>query len=364
MMTPWLRVAGPLPAMGWRHAPGGAGGHVTAERPLLSGRWGMMAKEEREGGGCGQDVPFDYHVPVLPAEVIEGLAPAQGKVFLDGTLGGGGHAERLLEAGARVIGLDQDAEAIAFASRRLARFGDRFVAVQANFRELAEVLAERRWGPLDGILVDLGVSSWQLDEASRGFSFQQDGPLDMRMNPSTGRSAAELVNEAEEEELARIFWEYGEMKLSRRLARALVRRREVRRFETTGDLASFVASVLPKHGKTHPATLCFQALRIAVNDELGALAVLLEEARHWLKPGGRLAVISFHSLEDRMVKRALQRFAAEWLDRPEWPAPRPNPEFCMKVLTRKPVEASEGEVKHNARARSARLRVAERVATP
>lgn len=342
--------------------------------PVLGGAWEEVARMTRDGlrsrerfasVDSGSDplteAGRDYHVPVLPREVIEKLSPTKGMVFLDGTLGGGGHSELMLKSGARVIALDQDAEALAFARQRLSGFGEAFTAVQANFRDFARVLTEAGVDKVDGMLVDLGVSSHQLDEAARGFSFMQDGPLDMRMNPLEGRSAADWVNEEAEVELARILWEYGEMRDSRRVARALVKRRDEKPFETTGDLASFLSSVLPRHGKTHPATLSFQALRIAVNDELGALEQFLAEAPDWLKPGGKLAVISFHSLEDRIVKRAFLRYAMEWLDRPEWPEPRRNPEYCLKVLTRKPLEAAEDEVKINARSRSARLRVAERI---
>lgn len=302
-----------------------------------------------------------YHMPVLPREVVERLSPGEGKVFLDGTLGGGGHSELLLKQGARVIALDQDSEALAFARERLSKYGDAFVAVQSNFRDFAAVLLKLGIESVDGMLVDLGVSSHQLDEASRGFSFMQDGPLDMRMNIDQGQTAADLVNGEDETELARIFWEYGEMRESRRIARALVKRRVTMPFSTTADLADFLSSILPKRGKIHPATQSFQALRIAVNDELGALEQFLRESPAWLKPGGKLAVISFHSLEDRIVKHTFQRFATEWLDRPEWPEPRRNPEYCLKICTRKPLEAAADEVKLNPRARSARLRVAEKI---
>jgi len=328
-------------------------------------------------GGGRQEIPEDdqpvpssdfteeealsYHVPVLPAEVVEYLAPAPGKLFLDGTLGGGGHTEMLLRAGAQVIALDQDSEALDHARKRLRSFHSSVCLLKSNFRDFPAMLEEAGIKELDGILVDLGVSSHQLDDASRGFSFQNDGPLDMRMNPQEGRSAATLVNEESAEELERIFRDYGEERQARRIARAMVQRREKKPFVGTADLANFIAGVSQKHGKTHPATLCFQALRIAVNDELGALEALLAEAPRWLKPGGRLVIISFHSLEDRIVKRALQNYATEWHDRPEWPEPRRNPALSMKLLTRKPREAAEAELKSNPRARSAKLRAAERL---
>ncbi len=210
-------------------------------------------------------------------------------------------------------------------------------------------------------MADVGVSSFQLDTAERGFSFQQDGPLDMRMNQSAGLTAAEIVNTWSAEELQKIFREYGEEPMARRAATAILRRREQRLFHRTLDLAETLAAALPRRGKAHPATRIFQALRIGVNDELGALKNLLEQAPRCLKPGGRLVLISFHSLEDRIVKHTLQRKATEWLDRPEWPEPRPNPDFSMRLLTKKSVEPSAEEVSLNPRSRSARLRAAERI---
>lgn len=302
-----------------------------------------------------------YHEPVLMEEVLHFLNPGPGKLILDATLGGGGHTERLLQAGARVMGMDQDTEALAFAKQRLRQFGTEFIAIQSNFRHFSEILTEAGVTGLDGLLADVGVSSHQLDDASRGFSFQQEGPLDMRMNQSSGRSAADFVNEESAEELARIFFEYGEEKASRRIARAIVEQRAKRPFVTTLDLANCVASVLPRHGKKHPATRVFQALRIAVNDELGALTTLLQQAPKWLKPGGRIVLIGFHSMEDRLVKQAFQNFSTEWLDKPEWPEPRRNPAYCLRLLTRKPVEATEAELARNPRSRSARLRAAEKL---
>ncbi len=305
-----------------------------------------------------------YHEPVLMQEVLKFLEPGPGKLILDGTLGGGGHTERILQAGAKVIALDQDSEALAFATARLRSFHGQLITIQANFRQFAEILSEAGITGVDGILVDLGVSSHQLDDPTRGFSFQKDGPLDMRMNAEAGRSAADFVNEESAEELARIFYEYGEEKASRRIARAIVERRAKTPFTTTAELADCVASVVPKFGKRHPATKVFQALRIAVNDELGALADLLAQAPRWLKPGGRLVIISFHSLEDRLVKQAFARLSTEWLDRPEWPEPRRNPDHCLKLLTRKPAEATEEELARNPRSRSARLRAAEKLPKP
>lgn len=336
-----------------------------------SGACPVLMQTQRElqpRGGPGDPAPelpgFDpqsYHQPVLPVEVVQFLQPAPGKIFLDATLGGGGHSELLLDAGAQVVGLDQDAEALGHARQRLRGHAARFCAFQSNFRDFPALLEEAGIGKLDGILADLGVSSRQLDDAGRGFSFMQDGPLDMRMNQGAGRSAADLVNEADAGELERILREHGEERHARRIARAIVERRAKKPFTTTGDLAALIASVVPRHGKTHPATQSFQAIRIAVNEELAALADFLTHAPRWLKPGGRLVLISFHSTEDRMVKQAFAQCSTEWWDRPEWPEPRRNPGFCLRLLTRKPVEATDAEVKSNPRARSAKLRAAERI---
>lgn len=302
-----------------------------------------------------------YHAPVLPQEVAELLAPAPGQWFADGTLGGGGHSEIFLQAGARVIGLDQDPEALAFAHKRLAPLGENFHAVQANFTEVASVLQRLGVPQLDGALLDLGVSSWQLDTAARGFSFMREGPLDMRMNPASPVTAAHLVNHASGEQLERIFRNFGEEPAARRVALRLVRDRLQRPFVTTLDLVRSVESVLPRRGKTHPATRIFQALRIAVNRELDVLAEGLEEFTKALRPGGRFGVITFHSLEDRIVKTYFKQRSTEFLDRPEWPEPRPNPDFILKLVKRKAVTASAVEQSRNPRSRSAKLRVVEKI---
>jgi len=307
--------------------------------------------------------PSFYHRPVLPAQVVKLLQPAPGKVFLDATLGGGGHSELLLDAGAHVIALDQDVEALEHAGQRLRAHAPRFSSLHTNFRHFPTLLEEAGIGPFDGILADLGVSSRQLDSPGRGFSFSHDGPLDMRMNQQTGRTAADLVNESDGVELERVLRDYGEERHARRIAGAILKRRKSKAFATTADLAAVIASVVPRHGKTHPATQSFQAIRIAVNEELAALSDFLAHLPKWLKPGGRVALISFHSMEDRIVKQAFARYSTEWLDRPEWPEPRRNPDFCLSLLTRKPVEASEEEVKFNPRARSAKLRAAERISS-
>ena len=305
-------------------------------------------------------LPF-AHEPVLLQEVIEALKPGPGKLVFDGTLGGGGHAQALLERGVQLVAMDQDPHAIAHSTQRLAQYADRLCILRGNFRNFPKILVETGVSGFDGMLVDLGVSSHQLDEPSRGFSFQKDGPLDLRMDPEQPRSAADLVATASEQELSRILSEYGEEPQARRIARAIVNARGKTPIKTTAQLAEVISNTIGRKGKRHPATLAFQALRIAVNDELAALLQFLEVAPRWLKPGGRLAVISFHSLEDRIVKQAFHRLSTPFLDRPEWPAPRPNPDFCMRLVQRKPIEPSEQELESNPRARSAKLRVAEKM---
>lgn len=305
-----------------------------------------------------------YHTPVLLDEVIDHLRPEKNKTIVDGTLGGGGHSEALLKAGARVVGIDQDDEALDFARQRLAGFGEDFRALRGNFADMPELLADAGISRVDGILVDIGVSSRQLDQAERGFSFGKKGPLDMRMDRSRGKTAADLVNTLPEEELATIFHEYGEQRASRRIAERIVRRRSEKPFTTTTDLADFIAGILPRGhgpgGKIHPATRVFQALRIAVNDELGVLRRFLDNASRLLKPGGRLVVITFHSLEDRIVKQFLKHASQSHVDRKEWPEPRPNPDFQYRLLTRRPVIANPSELSKNKRSRSAKLRAAEK----
>jgi len=307
---------------------------------------------------------FQYHEPVLLAETLALLAPAPGKLFVDGTLGGGGHTEAFLKAGAKVIGIDQDPQALAFAGERLAAFSDRFQPVRANFSEITDVLDRLGIPAVDGALLDIGVSSWQLDTAERGFSFQQDGPLDMRMNPDGPQTAADLVNQLPAEELTEIFRDLGEEPAARRIAAQIVRDRAVRPLETTFDLVASVEKVSPRRGRTHPATKVFQALRIAVNKELDVLSIALEAFSARLNPGGRFGVITFHSLEDRIVKAFFKARATEWLDRPEWPEPRRNPQFQFRLMTSKPVVATEDEQSRNPRSRSAKLRVVEQIYVP
>ncbi len=305
-----------------------------------------------------------YHKPVLLDEVMDFMLPADGKLIVDATLGGGGHTEAMLEAGARVIGVDQDEQAHEFAAERLEPYASRFTPLRGNFSDLPDILQGVGVQKVDGILIDIGVSSWQLDEASRGFSFGKEGPLDMRMDRSRGETAADLVNHLPEQELRTIFYEYGEERAGSKLARRIVERRQEKPFKTTIDLADFIASIQPRAkgpaGKIHPATRVFQALRIAVNDELGALRTFLNNASKLLNPGGRLLVITFHSLEDRMVKQFFRHASQSHVDRKEWPEPRPNPDYQYQMMTRRPVTASEDELKDNKRSRSAKLRVVEK----
>jgi len=302
--------------------------------------------------------PSPYHQSVLLAETLAQLAPAPGLLFVDGTLGGGGHSEALLRAGASVIGIDQDPQALDHAARRLASFGDAFRPVRANFETVGAVLDRLGVEAIDGALFDIGVSSRQLDAPERGFSFQAEGPLDMRMDPEGPVTAADLVNTLPEEELARLLRELGEEPSARRIAAHLARVREDRPLATTLDLARSVEAVIPRRGRIHPATRVFQALRIAVNRELEVLTAALETVSTRLRPGGRLAVITFHSLEDRIVKQFFKSRSIPWLDRPEWPEPRRNPDLLFRTPLPRSVTASVAEQTANPRSRSARLRVA------
>lgn len=298
------------------------------------------------------------HEPVLPKEIIEFLRPAEGKTMLDGTLGGGGHSGLMLKAGARVIGTDRDPVALAHTREKLASYGDRFVALEGNFSEAAAALSTIGVTRLDGILLDLGVSSHQLDTPERGFSFQREGPLDMRMG-STGVTAADLVNTAPASELARIFRQYGDEPRAIQFAARIVRAREKKPFTTTLELAELIAA--GRQGPRHPATRVFQALRIAVNDEIGSLERALPELAALLVPGGRMAIITFHSLEDRIVKHFFRRHSVVEIDDPTWPAPKPNPERLFELLTSRSITASPEELASNPRSRSARLRVVEKL---
>jgi 16S rRNA (cytosine1402-N4)-methyltransferase len=305
------------------------------------------------------------HRTVLRRETVDLLAPAPGKVFLDGTLGGGGHAEALLDAGAKVIGLDQDPKALQAARARLSGRGDRFVAEHANFRDARGVLDRLGVAEVDGALVDLGVSSPQLDEAERGFSFRAKGPLDMRMDPTRGQPLSTLLDQWDERALARIVETLGEERFARRIARAIHRARRAGELTDTAQLAELVASAIPRKAwprEVHPATRTFQALRIAVNDELGALSAFVGDLPRIVARGGRAAAISFHSLEDRIVKQGFAKLATGCICPPQLPVCACGRVAQWKLLTRKAVQAGEAEQRDNPRSRSARLRAVERLA--
>ncbi len=302
-----------------------------------------------------------YHIPVMAEEVVALLRPAPGMLFLDGTAGGGGHTEKLLQHGADVIALDQDSDAIAQCHDRLATYGRRVQIVQSNFRHADRVLAGLGIDKVGGALIDVGVSSHQLDTAGRGFAMMKDGPLDMRMDRDNPRTAADIVNTESAGELARIFREYGEEPRAMHIAARLVAAREKRAILTTFDLTATIASIIPRTGPRHPATRIFQALRIAVNDELGVIREGLDVISQRLAHGARFAVITFHSLEDRIVKNYFRDKSTEWIDRPEWPEPRRNPERIFRLLTPRPIDPSKEEVEANPRSRSAKLRVVERI---
>lgn len=295
------------------------------------------------------------HTPVLLAEVLAGLRPQSGGRYVDGTLGGGGHAAAILEASAPaglLLGIDADPAALAAAGARLAPFGARATLLHGNARELTQLAEQAGFTTITGLLLDLGVSSHQLDTPERGFSFMVDAPLDMRLDPTSGETAAELVNQTPEAELADLIYRYGEERGSRKIARLIVEARRRQPISTTEQLAAIITRALGgRRGKIHPATRTFQALRIAVNRELESLEMALAQAVELLAPGGRLAVIAFHSLEDRIVK---QFFRAEsgygGADGPT----------RLRIITKKPIIAEAQELRDNPRARSAKLRIAEK----
>jgi 16S rRNA (cytosine1402-N4)-methyltransferase len=300
-----------------------------------------------------------YHLPVLPAEVAAWMAAGPESFIIDGTLGGGGHSEILLSTGARVLGIDRDPEALVHARQRLANFGGRFDTWEGNFAQVLDSPAMQRGERADGLLLDLGVSSRQLDTAARGFSFMREGPLDMRMGPSSTCTAADIINGWAEAELVRLLFEVGEEHKARRIAAAIVKRRAECPFVTTTELADCIEKAIGRHGRIHPATRSFQAIRMTVNDELESLTSALAAAPAVLKPGGRLLVITFHSLEDRIVKQFLRRHSAPFIDDPGWPAPRRNPDCRFRLLARKAIAPSPAEISLNPRSRSAKLRVAQ-----
>lgn len=309
----------------------------------------------------------DYHKPVLLNETIELLGPQPGGVYVDCTLGGGGHSgtilERILPNG-RLIGIDQDQESIDFVSQNLANFTGNVDLVLGNFSDLRNILDRLEVDKVDGVLFDLGVSSHQLDKAERGFSFSQDAPLDMRMSLENPVTAGDLVNSLSEKELADLIWIHSDERFSRRIARAIVQARAKKKIETTWELAEIVKHAIPPAARPkdiHPATRTFQALRIEVNSEMQALDAGLEQAVDALKVGGRIVVISYHSLEDRRTKNFFKLMSGQCVCPPGLPVCACGPRAIVKILTKKPVTASSEEINENPRARSAKLRAAERV---
>ncbi len=304
------------------------------------------------------------HIPVLYDEIMTLLvtsAETRAWQFIDGTLGAGGHTRGLLERTAplgRVLAFDRDAEAIAFARQRLTELGDRVVIVHDSYAEMATVAPANGFEAVDGILLDLGLSSRQLADRERGFSFMKEGPLDMRFDTSKGETAADLINNLSESELADLFWRYGEERNSRRVARVIVANRPL---STTTELANLIAGSSRRKGRIHPATQVFQALRIAVNHELEHVERGVEAAVGLLKPGGRLAVISFHSLEDRFVKQYFRELARSCVCPPTQPVCTCDAQATVRLVQRKAIKASAEEIERNPRSRSARLRVVEKL---
>lgn len=307
------------------------------------------------------------HVSVLLNECIEYLNIKPDGIYVDGTLGLGGHSEGILKhlgPQGRLVSIDRDDRALEFAGKRLAPFGEKSIRVKGNFADIGSILNELGIDKVDGMMFDLGVSSPQLDDAQRGFSYMKDAPLDMRMDERAPLTAWEVVNRWPEEELRSILWKYGEERYSGRIAAAIVKRRESRAIEGTLELAEIIRGAMPAAAlreKQHPAKRSFQAIRIAVNDELGSLEQMLQQAENRLAPGGRLLVISFHSLEDRMVKESIRAREDGCTCPPEFPVCICGFVPTLKSVTRKPVAPSREEVERNPRARSARLRIAERI---
>jgi 16S rRNA (cytosine1402-N4)-methyltransferase len=303
------------------------------------------------------------HVPVLLQEAMEALQPASPKSYIDATVGLGGHAQAILELSSpegRLLALDADSQALERARARLARFGARVVFAHAWHTDLAETAQSLGFAEVDGILLDLGVSSLQLDDVQRGFSFQQDGPLDMRMDPGADLTAGHLVNGLAEDELSRIIYEYGEERHARRIARAICAQRPI---GSTRELAALIERISGHGGRIHPATRTFQALRIAVNRELASLEAVLPQAIELLAPGGHLVVIAFHSLEDRIVKQFIQQESRDCICPPRIPQCVCGHRATLQRVTKKPIRPSEEEVRINPRSRSARMRVAERLSS-
>ncbi|MCT4631759.1 MAG: 16S rRNA (cytosine(1402)-N(4))-methyltransferase RsmH [Firmicutes bacterium] len=306
------------------------------------------------------------HVTVLLKETVEGLNINPNGVYVDGTLGGGGHSEYLLERldNGILVGIDQDKDALEAAGKRLKRFGKKFMPYHSNFSNIKNVIKDIGLFKIDGMMIDLGVSSYQLDEAERGFSYMNDGLLDMRMNRSNPLSAEDIVNDYSEEKLAEIIFKYGEEKFSRRIARNICEAREEKRIRTTAELVDIIKESIPARNRRegpHPAKRTFQAIRIEVNNELGIIEQTIQDATSVLNKGGRLSIITFHSLEDRIVKNAYKELAKGCICPPEMPICTCNNEPKLKIITRKPIIPSAEEIEFNPRARSAKLRIAEKL---
>jgi 16S rRNA (cytosine1402-N4)-methyltransferase len=310
---------------------------------------------------------YSFHTPVLVKEAVASLRCRQGGIYVDGTIGGAGHAHAVLEETApdgMLIGIDKDGNALFEAEKRLGVFGSRVILVKGNFADIGNILANLSIDKVEGVLLDLGVSSHQLDMPERGFSFSQDAPLDMRMDQSCGTGAFTLVNTYHEEALAEIIWEFGEERMARVIARAIIAKRRLAPIETTTELAALVTSVMPsrmKRLKIHPATRTFQAIRIAVNHELDDLKRGIGGSIDMIKPGGRLSIISFHSLEDRIVKGAFALSAKHCTCPSDLPICVCAKQAQLKLITRKPITPGQAEMLANPRSRSAKLRTAERI---
>lgn len=308
-----------------------------------------------------------HHITVLHQEAVDGLDIKPGGTYVDCTLGGAGHSSLIasrISGGGRLIAIDQDDIALANAEERLAPYMEHVTLVKSNFRRLKEVLEELRIPRIDGVLFDLGVSSPQLDEAERGFSYNADAPLDMRMDRTQPLSAYEVVNEWPEEEIASILFEYGEEKFARRIAKEIVGERKKNPVTTTGELVELIKRGIPAAARRtgpHPAKRTFQAIRIAVNDELNAFKEALEAGIELLAPGGRTSVITFHSLEDRICKQTYQEYSKGCICPPDFPQCACGNKPILKIITRKPIVPEEAELSENRRARSAKLRIAEKV---
>lgn len=306
------------------------------------------------------------HISVLYKESIDALKVKDGGVYVDGTLGGGGHTHGILSSsgGCKVIGIDQDTEAIAAAKERLNKFQNRFTPVNSNFSNIKGILSDLGIDKIDGALLDIGVSSYQLDNPERGFSYMHNAPLDMRMNTKAGKSAYDVINSYSCEELTRIFYEYGEEKWSKRIAEFICKKREEKPLETTFELVDIIKAAVPQKARLdggHPAKRVFQAVRIEVNDELGVLKTAVQDFTDCLKKGGRLAIITFHSLEDRIVKQSFAEMARGCTCPKEFPVCVCGKTPRIKTITRKPILPSNEETAENPRSKSAKLRVAEKL---